>query len=130
MIETLRPHLMQALRFGAVGVVNTLSGLGTIYFAMYLGLAPVPANVIGYAVGLSVSYVLNSRFTFRGGRTEGAILRFIVTFAVAYTVNMALLLGAIGPLGIDPYIAQLIASVGYTAAFFLMSKFYAFPGTR
>lgn len=130
MIDTMRPHLLQALRFGLVGVVNTFAGLGTIWLSMYLGLAPVPANIFGYAVGLSVSYVLNSRFTFRGGRTEGAVFRFMVTFAVAYAVNMGLLLASIGPLGIDPYLAQLVASVGYTTTFFILSKFYAFPGSR
>ncbi|MEM9784495.1 MAG: GtrA family protein [Pseudomonadota bacterium] len=130
MIEALRPHMLQALRFGAVGVLNTLAGLGTIYIAMLAGVAPVPANMIGYAIGLAVSYTLNRRYTFRGGRVEGSAVRFLITFAVAYAVNMALLLGAIDAMRVDPYLAQLIASVGYTVTFFLLSKFYVFTGAR
>ena len=43
---------MVIMRFLLVGVVNTLVGLSTIYFAMYfLQLEIVQANALGYSVG-------------------------------------------------------------------------------
>jgi putative flippase GtrA len=49
----------QALRFGAVGIVNSVVGLSCIWAAMLLGMAPLPANALGFGVGLVMSFVLN-----------------------------------------------------------------------
>ncbi len=44
-------------RFALVGVANTLLGLLVIYAAKWVaGLPDFPANLIGYFVGLTVSY--------------------------------------------------------------------------
>ena len=53
------------VRYLVVGFLNTLLGLMVIYFAMYvLRFGVVAANVIGYAVGVVVSFLLNQRWTF------------------------------------------------------------------
>jgi putative flippase GtrA len=57
-----RPFFEQALRFGAVGIVISVVALACIWAAMLLGVAPLPANALGFGIGLMVSFVLN-----RGG---------------------------------------------------------------
>lgn len=57
--------LREAGRFLSVGVANTVVGLLVIYAAkFFLRLGDVPANALGYAVGLLLSFALNSRWTF------------------------------------------------------------------
>ena len=47
---------LQALKFGLVGVANTVLGLAVILAAMsLLGLSPLLSNVVGYAAGLCLS---------------------------------------------------------------------------
>lgn len=119
--------LHQFLRFGLVGMVNTAVGLSVIYALMLgLGVSPALSNMAGYAVGLCVSFVLNSRWTFRDRMSLSGALRFLGAFAISYAANLACLLALIGPAGIAPEIAQLAAMVVYTLVFFLLSRLFVF----
>ncbi len=57
---------MTAIRFILVGVINTLAGLSVIYAAMYFfDFGIKSANMIGYLVGLIISFTLNKKWTFK-----------------------------------------------------------------
>ena len=119
---------MALLRFLAVGVVNTLVGLGTTYALMGLaGFGEAPANAGGYAVGLTCSFLLNRRWTFaHEGPVLPALLRFGLVFGVAYLANLATVLTAVRGLGLNPYLAQALGVPPYTALFYLGSRYFAF----
>lgn len=120
--------LREMLAFGMVGVINTLVGYAVIYTCMLaLGMGAVASNVAGYAVGLCCSFVLNRRLTFRSGGSAGAeVWRFLAAFLVAYAINLLILLLCIDQLGVPPVYAQVVAGVGYTAVFFVLSKWFVF----
>lgn len=120
-----------ALRFCIVGVANTLVGLGIIYGAKYFfGVADVPANVIGYGVGVLVSYSLNRRWTFVYTRAVvPSFLRFIGVLAVAYLLNLATTILAVR-LGINSYIAQALGVPPYTLFGYLASRYFVFRHSR
>ena len=124
----LRRTLRELFAFGMVGVINTLVGYAVIYTCMLaLGMGAVASNVAGYAVGLCCSFVLNRRLTFRsGGSARAEVLRFLATFLVAYAINLLILLLCIDRLGVPPVYAQVVAGVGYTAVFFVLSKWFVF----
>lgn len=128
----MRAALGQAVRFGVVGVVNTLVGLAVIYLAMAaLRFDDVAANVLGYAVGLAVGFALNRRWTFaHAGRVLPTALRFAVAFVVSYVLNLATMLLLRDHFGVDPYIAQAAGVPPYTIAFFLLSRYFVFRGPR
>lgn len=119
-------------RFLAVGVVNTVVGLLSIYALKALaGLGDAAANAGGYAVGLACSFVLNRRWTFaHDGPVLPAVLRFAVVFGVAYAANLALVLAAIRFAGIDAYVAQALGIPPYTLLFYLGSRHFAFAAHR
>lgn len=113
-------------RFSLAGVVNSLVGYVVIYAAMWLGLNPVWANVAGYGVGLLVAYQLSLRFVFRrSGPDSARVVRFLVTFGVAYLLNLLVLRVSLAS-GIHPYIAQVVAAVPYLTCMFLLSHFWVF----
>ncbi len=116
-------HLRQMLTYAVVGVINTLVGGGTTFATIPL-LGAYWANVCGYAIGLCVSYLLNSRFTFTGHRAPGALPRFWLGFALAYGLNLAVL-RLLEP-SHGAYWANAGGIVTYTVAFFLIQKFYVF----
>jgi putative flippase GtrA len=121
-----------AVRFCLVGLVNTAVGLSLIYASKYgLGLGDVPANLVGYVVGLMVSFTLNSRFTFRyDGPVWPAALRFVVTFAIAYMANIATVLALRDGAGVRADLAHAIAVIPYTTSFYLLSRFMVFAGAK
>lgn len=124
--------MKQLLRFAAVGVVNTALGYAVIFACMYLvGLGAVTSNVIGYAVGLIVSYLLNRSFTFRSAAPpRREIIRFVAIFLLAYLANLATLVLLIRHAGVHEGVAQLIAGVVYFALSFVLNKYYVFAGPQ
>lgn len=119
---------LTALRFGLVGIVNTLCGLAVIYALKWaFGLHDVAANVAGYSVGLIISYLLNARWTFKyRGSLLAAVHRFVLTVGVAYLANLATVATAIYVLGVNGYAAHAIGVIPYALLTFLASKFFVF----
>lgn len=110
-----------AVRFGAVGVVNT-----GVYYGAYLALREVlpylAAHVIGLAVGMVVSFFLNCYWTFRTRPTWRKFALFPLTNATNYvmvTVGVVLL---VEWLKVDTRIAPLVASALAIPVTFLLSR--------
>lgn len=120
--------LREQVRFLLAGAVNTLIGLLSIYWAKWaLGLGDVAANVFGYAIGLTVSFVLNKELTFRyRGALLPAAVRFVLIVALAYAANLAVVLAAIHVLDTGSYVAHAIGVVPYTVLCYLGAKHVAF----
>src|SRR5580700_2240950 len=86
---------LDLIRYLAVGVANTMIGLSTIYLCMaVLRTSDVISNLVGYAVGITCSFILNRRWTFQ---TRDAIApqlaRFLLVLAVAYIINLGTVVG-------------------------------------
>ena len=66
MIDLLRRHGPRAAKFAVVGVLNTTLDFAVFLVLLYVvGWPLLVANTVAYLVGLTNSYVLNSRWTFR-----------------------------------------------------------------
>lgn len=118
---------LQAAKYGAVGLINTAVGVSVIFALMAFGVGDFAANAGGFAVGLVVSYALNSRWTFRHRGAAGpAALRFAAVIAVAYAVNLAVLVAARAVLGPGSHLAQLIGVAAYAVIGFVGSRAFAF----
>ena len=120
--------ISQFSRFTLVGIVNTFSGLMVIYGVKWLfGLGDVLSNMIGYGVGLIVSFLLNKSWTFRHeGEFLKSALRFITAFAVAYPVNLGVVFFLIEWGGMNSYVSQALGIPPYMVVFFLLSRYVAF----
>jgi putative flippase GtrA len=145
--------LTQAIRYGIVGVINTLLTAVIIWVMMHLVfhvekgeavslLIITVSNLTGFIVGLMNSFVWNKVWTFRSkNRWKGEFIRFIVAFLICYIPQLLLvnflnsrlsgdnILFVIGnqPVEISyAYTCQLIGIVFYTSCNFLLNKFYTF----
>lgn len=120
--------MIQLAKYIVVGVANTLLGYAIIFACMYLlGLSAEISNVIGYALGLVISYVMHRNFTFNSTqRRTTEVVRFVVVFAVAYLLNLGTLMLLIHHLQVHEAVAQVVAGVVYVGASFVMQKFYVF----
>ncbi len=117
----------QAVRFGIVGVINTLVGLAVIFALMdWFGITPIVANASGYAVGLLCSFVLNRNWTFSDQASGQPVGRFLFAFAVAYSLNAITVVVTLRTGAVQPGIAQLFGMATYTTIFFLLSKIFVF----
>jgi putative flippase GtrA len=93
------------------------------------GTHDVLANLLGYAVGLCVSFFLNARwtFSFRGSLASRAP-HYALLIAVAYLVNLATVSVALYALHLDSYVAQAAGVAPYAIVTYLGSKLFVFAG--
>jgi putative flippase GtrA len=120
---------LSALRFVVVGIGNTVIGLGVIYAGKWLlQFGDVLANLLGYICGLSVSFTLNKRWTFRyQGHMGPALARFLAVVAIAYLLNLVAVVSLRGVLHVNSYLAQALGIIPYTGFSYMGSRFFAFP---
>ena len=125
----MKKTIKQAIKYGVVGILNTLITAAVIWIMMkLLGCSDVLSNVVGYLAGVLNSFIWNKKWTFKSAeKWMGSAIRFGFVFAVCYLMQLGLLVFILNPfLPIDPYYNQLIAMVFYTAINFVMNKFYTF----
>ncbi len=123
--------IIQFIRFGIVGVSNTLITaiiiwvlLELLHFSDYL------ANIIGYVVGLANSFIWNRKWTFENNaRISQTIFKFVIIFAVSYLFQLGNLYLLLNFTTIDAYICQLLSIITYTIVNFVLNRYYTFKTT-
>lgn len=114
-----------------VGIVNTIFGYCIIFALMFFGVIPETANLIGYICGIILSYFLNKTFTFKSQNSHKKdFWRFAIAMALAYLINLAVLVITHRMLGIDKYVSQIISGIFYTASGYIFNRFFAFKNTN
>lgn len=71
----------EKLRFGFVGVINTIVDFGLLFTLRYLGLPSVTANFVSTSVAFILSFGLNKNVVFRakGSDIRREVTLFIIT---------------------------------------------------
>jgi len=118
----------QFSRFLLIGAFNTLLGWIIIFGGMYLlGMSPEASNVLGYSIGLLVSFVLNRTFIFRSsGRPSGELARFLAVFLLAFGANLATLFVLVRFFFVHEAASQLVAGVVYVISSYALNKNFVF----
>ena len=139
---------VQALKYGIIGVINTLLTAIVIWLMMHpifqtdkMGFVPAIiitiSNITGYIVGLINSFVFNRIWTFKSkNKWKGEFIRFVKAFLICYIPQLILvnLLNTYTNILIDLKLfvinhadtCQLIGIVFYTSFNFLINKYYTF----
>ena len=124
--------VMQFVKFGIVGVINTvLSYLITngCYYA--LSLHEQISNIIAFLITVPISFMLNAKFTFEQKQTRKEFLKPLLKAYGSYSIT-GLFLAAIllyieeKIFGIPHYIATLINLTITVPINFLLNKFWVY----
>lgn len=126
-----KKEIYRIIRFATAGVINTITGFGTIFVLMYHGVSPVVSNILGYIVGITLSFFLNSLYTFN---SRPNILRqmpkFLLSVFVSYLLNFLCLVFFIYTLKVDKYISQIFAGAVYTVSGYVLMRNFVFRADR
>ena len=119
---------VQFPKFVFIGIINTIIGLGIIYLLIYGGFNNYISNIIGYTVGLLISFILNKYYVFKSSpgkhRVYNQFIKFIFIFFIAYATNVFVLFISLDYM--TSYLAQLIAMLVYTSISFVLNKAFTF----
>lgn len=125
------PTVTLVVRFVVAGVLNTLVGV-SVALALDLGLRAPPAlaNAAGYAVGITVSWLLQRGFVFRSTeRGWGVRARYLTTIAVSFGLNqlvLQLMHARLGDTRLEHLAAQVTAMATYTVVQFILFRTWVF----
>ena len=133
MLESLKKYdknpLWQLIRFGIVGVINTLITLVVIYVLQeLLHVKYTVANLVGYIAGVINSFFWSKLWVFKklnSNFMREAVL-FLVSFGICYGIQFVALLILVETLHMADTWAQLVSMVVYTLCNFAMNKCITF----
>ena len=120
--------LIQFLKFGIVGISNTLITALTIWLLLkVLHCSYYFSNFTGYMFGLINSFIWNRKWTFESKtKVSATLFKFIATFAISYLFQLGNLYLLLHYTHIDPYLCQLLSIIVYTLLNFALNKTYTF----
>lgn len=121
--------LWQLVRFGIVGVINTLITLIVIYILQeLLHVKYTAANLAGYIAGVINSFFWSKLWVFKklnSNFMREAVL-FLVSFGICYGIQFVALLLLVEVLHMVGTWAQLVSMVVYTLCNFALNKCITF----
>ena len=133
MLDSLKKYdkntLWQLIRFGIVGVINTLITLIVIYVLQeLLHIKYTIANLAGYIAGVINSFFWSKLWVFKklnSNFMREAVL-FLVSFGICYGIQFVALLLLVEVLHMADTWAQLVSMVVYTLCNFALNKCITF----
>jgi putative flippase GtrA len=124
------PLVLQFVKFGIVGVSNTL-----IFFLVYtlllkvFGVWYVAASGIGFAVGAVNGFLWNRAWTFRGHVGDALTpVRWFVVQSCGLLVNLGLVYLFVDGVGLGELIGQAVTIMIVTVLTFLVNRSWTFRG--
>lgn len=125
-------NTIQFIKFGMVGVSNTLICYVVYACLVKWGLHYILANAVGFVVSVLNAFYWNNRYVFSNEKKQKnvwwkTLLKSFAAYAVNSLVLVSILLYVwIDVCGISPYISQLINLCITVPLNFIMNKFWAF----
>jgi putative flippase GtrA len=124
------PLFLQFVKFGVVGVSNTL-----IFFAVYtlllkaFGVWYVAASGIGFAVGAVNGFLWNRAWTFKGHVGDALTpVRWFVVQSTGLLLNLGLVYLFVDGVGLDELVGQAVTIAIVTVTTFFANRAWTFRG--
>lgn len=112
------------LRFGIVGVANSVIDLGVFGALVWAGAAPLLANLAGWGVAVAFSYAVNSRWSFERsaqvGEVRSALRFFVLGAAITLGVSSGAIVALSAHIGVMP--AKIVGLVVAAALNFVAAR--------
>lgn len=115
------------LKFGLVGIFNTLITIISYIILVKLGMNYLIANIISYLIGVANSYYWNKNWVFRSNsKNLSVFLKFMTVNLIVLAFNTLSLFILVDKLLYNEFIAQIFAiGIGMMINFFL-NKIWTF----
>ncbi|HII4515511.1 TPA: GtrA family protein [Clostridium perfringens] len=119
-------NIIQFLKFGIVGILNTLITVVSFNILVFVNINYLCANCISYFLGVINSYLLNSKFVFKESRSKENLTKFLIVNILVLGFNSLILYLGVNELGVNISISQIVSIVLGTFLNFGLNKVWVF----
>ncbi|MDU7884964.1 MAG: GtrA family protein [Clostridium perfringens] len=119
-------NIIQFLKFGIVGILNTLITVVSFNILIFVNINYLCANCISYFLGVINSYLLNSKFVFKESRSKENLTKFLIVNILVLGFNSLILYLGVNELGVNISISQIVSIVLGTFLNFGLNKVWVF----
>lgn len=129
---TQTPIVSQVIKFGLVGVANTIINYAVYSFCVYLGVHYLLSNILGFIVSVLNAYYWSDRYVFKKkeGEYRGIVKTLLKTYlsygSTSLLLASVLLYIYVDKFHISEYIAQLLVLIITIPLNFIINKFWSF----
>jgi putative flippase GtrA len=124
-------ELGRLIRFGLVGVTNTLLTIAVFALLTGKGVAPAAASALAFAVGAANGYRLNRRWTFRVAESSTTqVARYVAVQALGAGLSAGGVALVGGDLSVRRLAAEAMVLPVVTAITYILSRVLVFGGPR
>ena len=117
------------LRYLLSVFINTLATyITSIILLKIFNLFLVLSNLLGYIVGIFVSFYLNRNFVFKSKQSQikKQFYKFICACLFSYLINLIFLLVFSFIIHLNDYVSQILSMATYSLTFYILSNKYIF----
>lgn len=120
--------LFQIIKFGLVGVINTLVSYLVTVICLALGIYILISNAIAFIISTACAFFLNYLFVFKSKECwwRGLIKSYCSYAFTGIGLNSVLLYILTNVLSVSEYLSPLLVLIVTIPANFLLNKFWAF----
>lgn len=120
--------IKQFLKFGIVGVSNTLISLIIYYTLVYFKCNYIIANAIGFIISVLNAYYWNKHYVFKNKNQSKLkeIIKVYFSYGITFVLSTVLLYEMVDVLHVSKYIAPIINLCITVPLNFILNKLWAF----
>lgn len=119
--------VLQFVKFGFVGVFNTLSSTCYYWIFLYLGVNYILATTVAYLLASFIGYLLNNKWVFNNnGLKNSSFIKYYVVYGVSYFLNIGCMYLWVDILNLSKFIAPLLTLLVTVPFNFIFSKIWVF----
>lgn len=123
--------IAQLIKYGVIGFATNSMGYLLYLVTTYMGISPVLAMTLLYALGAIIGFIGNRKLTFSyTGSVIRSGVRYLFAHLAGYALNLAILVIFVDRLGYSHEITQAIAIICVAAFLFFMFKVFVFRSTQ
>ena len=125
--------IKQFLKFGIVGVINTVSSWIIYYSLIAININYLIATTVGYILSSILGYMLNNLWVFKyksKKKMDGSILRYYAVYISSYLINLGCMYLLVDIMNISDKIAPILVLCVTVPYNFVFSKLWIFSQKR
>ena len=126
--EDLFNIIKQFVKFGLVGLSNTIINLAVYYGLLYLGVHYLIANTVGFIVSVLNAYYWNRKYVFKKSENKisKSLIKTYVSYGSTFLLGTGLMFVMVHCFRISETVAPIIILLVTIPLNFLLNKFWAF----